>query len=204
MRRIIIAVACVLFVGGQVLNAEPVLLGAGGILDTLYGLGNITEVQEDDLWVNPGHGHVAAQAKWAGYAQDFGFLRGPSGADFSHLFTVTGGGYLGSSLSASFQASETGEVFRFADDPSGAPMWSSQASDNSDDEDHTRTFMITGGANAGHYAICWEDLPNLGDSDYQDLIVEVCGVAPVPEPATVAVLGLGSIVLLRRRRKYVG
>jgi len=36
----------------------------------------------------------------------------------------------------------------------------------------------------GQYVLGWEDL-NLGDADYQDMIVKVSGVSPVPEPSTV-------------------
>ena len=97
---------------------------------------------------------------------------------------------------------DTGSIFRFADDPCGAPLWSSQDADNSDGQDHMRTFRITDGPSAGNYAICWEDLPCLGDQDHQDLIVEVSGGgAPVPEPAALAMIGLGGLGVLRRRRR---
>jgi len=192
-------VLCLLlgFVGSA--RSELVLLENGGILDTLYGLDNVVEIHEDQLWINSGQGSAAAQAKWAGYVQHFGYLPGASAQDFEYLFAVSANGYLAGSPSAEMPVADTGEVFRFADFPGSLTVWSSRDDDNADDSDHMKTFLITGGDSAGNYAICWEDLPDLGDRDYQDLVVEVSGVTPVPEPATVALLGLSSIVLIRRR-----
>ncbi len=38
------------------------------------------------------------------------------------------------------------------------------------------------------------------DGDYDDMVVGVSGVRPVPEPATIMLLGLGSLSLVRRKR----
>lgn len=46
----------------------------------------------------------------------------------------------------------------------------------------------------------WEDLAGLGDKDYNDIAVQVTGAEAVPEPASMAALGLGALAALRRRR----
>jgi hypothetical protein len=58
-----------------------------------------------------------------------------------------------------------------------------------------------------HYFIAWEDrnplLGNMGDRDYNDLVVEVRYANPVPEPESYALLlaGLGMIAFAARRRR---
>ena len=182
-------------------NAEPIL---SEVLNTIYGVANWTPYNApDELW-RCLNGHATAEARFAAYTQDFGFLPDVIGGDFQSLFNVTTTGYLDSSLSAVFTTTQCGTIFRFADKPSSNPLctylWSSQVNDNSDGMDHMQTYVITGGTSAGNYAIAWEDLPDLGDADYQDLVVEVSGVQPVPEPATVLLLGLGALALRKKRR----
>ena len=118
----------------------------------------------------------------------------------------------------------------------GSPTgrWSSVDSANPDLGDHmvtltTKTpYTLNPGAaaagwpaagnlawNPGSYILGWEDLPvsglnglSTGDVDYQDMIVEVSGVTPVPEPTTLisgALLllpfGAGTVRILRRSRR---
>lgn len=55
------------------------------------------------------------------------------------------------------------------------------------------------------YIFAWEDLPiNGADGDYNDMIVLVESIRPVPEPATLSFLGIGLLSLFSRgliRRK---
>ena len=192
-------------------SAEPMLTGTGGILDTLYGLENLVEVSSalDQLWTNTGTLRASAKGKWADYDQTFGYLSGDQGDAFRSLFTVEGDGYLSWPHGWAGE-SRTGEQFRFALDPRGAPRWSSAVDDNSDGVDHLRTFEITMGESAGHYVLAWEDLPLGGDADYQDLVVEVSGAAiysqaggmdaGVPEPTTMAILVAGGVGIFARRK----
>ena len=203
-KTLLTCITALILAAGAAANAEPILTTPGGILDTLYGLANVSELpgDQDQLWQNTQGGlTVTARGTWAGYDQDFGILPGVSGGTFQSLFNVSEDGYL-THPTVSVSLAETGSVFRFADDPSGAAMWSSQPADNSDGKDHMRTFAITGGCSAGHYVICWEDLPCLGDADYQDLLVEVGGLgSPVPEPTSLALIALGGVAALLRRRQ---
>ncbi len=206
MKRVmLLASAGALLAACGMAGAEPVLTGPGGILDTLYGWGNLSEVPPalDQLWVNPtDEVAVEVQAKWAAYTQTFGYLPGSTGGTFQPLFVVCGNGYFGGKPSATIPKAVSGLIFRFADDPSGAPLWSSQATDNLDGRDHMRTFLITKGPSAGNFVIAWEDLPCLGDRDFQDLVVEVHGVTQVPEPSMLAVLTpAGAVIALARGRR---
>jgi len=81
---------------------ETPLVGPGGILDQIYGLGNLQRVDDsgvlpnDQIWLNPGTGFAQAQAKFAGFAQDFGYIpKNRDGefnnTDFVSLFDVASG-----------------------------------------------------------------------------------------------------------------
>lgn len=60
------------------------------------------------------------------------------------------------------------------------------------------TGAITGNPDV---VVAFEDLlAGHSDWDYDDMVVGITDVAPVPEPATIALLGLGSLALLRKRR----
>ena len=193
----------------------PLVEGGGiGILDQLYGLGNLVRVDDDfdQIW-NPANGDTMAQAKFADFSQEFGYIpQGRDGsynaADFVHLFDVAGGtngiGFGGPSAALS-----SGDVnFIWALNPSGSPLWTSWLGLNSDSVDHMVTWRISGNEGSpnnpiGGYVIAWEDLqfgdPE-SDHDFNDLVVEV-NIAPVPIPPAFLLLGSGLIGLVGLRKK---
>jgi hypothetical protein len=68
------------------------------------------------------------------------------------------------------------------------------------------TFEIIGGTRHpnnqnGNYLVGWEAFPN-DDLDFQDVVYEISGAIPVPEPASSLMAGLTLWLLLcvRRRR----
>ncbi len=86
----------------------------------------------------------------------------------------------------------------------------SEEARNADFEDHMIAFLVdqrvSGSLTQFTYLLAWEDLQHLGDIDYNDLVVEMVitsAITPfkaVPEPCTLALLGLGAAGAMLRKR----
>ncbi|MBU0638170.1 MAG: DUF4114 domain-containing protein [Planctomycetes bacterium] len=168
--------------------------GLGGPLDVVNGN---TGSADDQLWTG-GSVSGTAVARFASYKQEFGYLvandRGKS--SYVKLFEVSGSGMaVSGSASAEFSPSDE---WAWARGGSGK-TWYSQDALNHDGENHLVTYRIDGlNDGVSRWILFWEDLNNLGDADYNDLVVEVTAV-PEPGAFVLAALGLAWIVSARRR-----
>jgi len=189
-----------------------------GIMEYLYG-GGFSRVDDsvDIQWV--GTGSASMQAVYAGYSQSLYStdLSGGSQANIAINTTATAGAPTRTAPNVGF--SPTPQPFLFLDNANGGanPAYSDPTKNGG--TDRMVTFLITGymsnpldpGNNQfvpftdglTHYVIAFEDLT---DNDYNDLVVEVKGVAPVPEPTTMIAgallllpFGASTLRILRRR-----
>lgn len=173
-------------------SGELSLTGRDGVLAHLYGNHNLSRIddRQDQIWMSAGEPvTVTARARFASFSFGFGY-RDRTG--FYSLFEPYGHRLTVSGLGVATPFSH----FSWTLSPSGAPQWSSLTTENIDLQDHMVTFFIAGGNRAGGYVLAWEDLPFLGDRDYNDLVLEVQGVHPatIPEPATLVLLISGLIL----------
>jgi len=180
-----------------------------GILDTLASL----------------PGTATFVARYAGYGQRFGYYTNPEGVlsgdpttlggggvdgDFHHLFDVTGP--LNTTAPGAIGVIGVGDFpVGFYDNAplGGARTWYSDETRNSDGFDHMVAYWATnsdGTISTTTFIIAFEDRRNLGDMDYNDLVVEVFLAGgptfdpPVPEPATAGLLLMGLAGAALRRR----
>jgi len=194
-------------------GSEPDLAETGGILDHHFGLENLSRVDDDldQYWQNNGRIDIKTLGKWAGFKQSFGFIN--AAGDFNSVLNVNN---RSSRPAGHVDRDDSGSIFSFALDPSGAPLWRSDATENSDLLDHMVTWQITSSHNknlVGAFVIGWEDLAGGGDQDFNDLVLLVKGdvalnslpgapaSAVVPVPAALWLFGSGLLGLAAMSRR---
>ena len=178
---------------------------ANGVMEYLYGTGNFARVDDssDIQWIGS-PGGASFEAVYAGASQAL-YTAGLSGSPISSTPILTASGnYATPVRTGSFVAiNPVSQPFLFLDEANGNYAYSDPAL-SSGGVDRMITFAVTGylttpGTGSSwtafsdgttHYVIAFEDGT---DMDYNDLVVEVSGVAPVPEPTTVIA---GALLLL--------
>lgn len=219
-RYLLILTLSGLYASAQATTIQPTvhanevdLIGAGGILDSHFGLGNLQSIDgnDDQEWVGLANVEVSVVAKHSAYSHSFGYID-----DSDNYVSVLSNVGDVSGQSASFNAGNSGAPFRFGLDSGREPLWSSAMKGNADGgKDHMVSWLITGGKHAGDVIIAWEDLHGLGDHDYNDVVLRLSGVhqhqhrhqhgvspVPIPPAAWLFVSGLiGVVGIARRNRK---
>ncbi|MHC5060793.1 MAG: PEP-CTERM sorting domain-containing protein [Planctomycetota bacterium] len=160
----------------------------------------------DQIWTD-GTATVTAQAKWAGLGQSFGWNggEGVDGISTDNYYEIIS--YNGPSGVIEDGPTEEIEItgdFLFGIQPNGSQWWSKMSLNSDNASDHLLTYFMQGLGEPGErvWLLFWEDLPYPGwDQDYQDFVVEIRAAAPVPEPATLCLVGLGGLALLGKRKK---
>jgi hypothetical protein len=216
----LVAVASTAMAGFTPVNPQnrPFEPGIRAIMNRLYGENNFTRVDDgyDNLWsyASLENGSAQFEAKFSAVGKaTFGYFAGANSAKFNPLFSVRGFGFANPNrpVTAVLDPDKTNDPFRFGvffGSGRVGNLYSSDAEQNFFDLDHMVTFQIK---STGAYVLAWEDARRLGDHDYQDLVVQVNGVATsknspsvplVPAPAAMALgsLGLGFVGWLRRSR----
>ncbi len=189
---------------------EPNLQGDGGILDALYGLENLEQVQNDvdEQWLNFGGGTATAKATytWIDHklqrlGRQFGYFRSDDAfkliMEIVETEALDGKGLLTTRgrRTTALPPQEQVPALRWGIDGGWGDPLSSAAGEN-DGVDHMLTWLITGGPSRGNYVVAWEDGE---DRDFNDLVVELSRVDPLAHTAVLPTTTPGEIDLLGER-----
>ncbi len=163
--------------------------------------GNANSGDDRVFDTNGGTGNVFARAKFAGDMAMFGWNNGASGGG-KPAFT----GLLMTQQLGNSSAVPVSPAFRWGlDNLTTGLFFTSEPAENKTtggaNFDMMVTYQVTGLAgNANTWLLFWEDrIPDqsFADGDYNDAVIEI---SVVPAPGAMALVGVGGLLALRRRR----
>jgi len=196
-------------------------------INRLLGTGYTANEQVDFRFVEPDYvweqlnGNIAAIGLTAGNTQYLGVytdlgvgsVKSPSLLGPHTGFTWLGDGTAADPYPAAQIPLGTGTLFGWYLDTSGTYFYS-ESGLNHDSWDHMVTYSLSDLAGvtietslgshtftSSAFLIGWDDQGGLGDRDFDDYMLVVDATAPVPEPATMLLLGSGLIGLAALGRK---
>jgi hypothetical protein len=195
--------------------------GFGGAPATVTGGMDAVFIADTGVFTGTMDGSATFQARYAAFEQRFGYYTNPGApsgdptlgaddGDFVHLFDVENPGNTVSPGPTQVLSSLDFPIGFYDNAPlGGAVTRFSEESLNVGNLDHMivlRAMNADGTLSSDTVLIAFEDLPRLGDADYNDLVVEVTipGFIPpppvFPEPASAALLLIGLAGVAARRK----
>ena len=151
---------------------------------------NHTAISNDSIWENLGGAKVKFKAEISGYNNSMGYAN----EDGTGAVLVLDEGDTGWHT-----LDGAPDPFTFYLNTHQGNEWYSRNSLNADGLDHLLAFQKKDGSDS--YILFWDDQNGGGDRDYNDFVARVNFVKPVPEPGTLALLGLGLIGVTLIRKK---